>query len=439
MAEYPTRQFSATNAYNAYMQALEDEEEKKKAYNMVHHMYKLTNPHYAGSSAESSNLSKISKLGSGTSSGLATRLRLMTAADKENLGMEFTGAFQQALESDLFTSLASFNTWANKQGPWYDEDLRRKHATTVKDMLDAQKSHKVSEAVSELYAKYAPAWGSRLVADQDRVIGEIEDDEVISSLPKKYRAEAIKQIHSLLQGGIPATGQYAAAAEGRAVAGAEREERAGRRLQEADWDTMTEQNFLRQAIDEIEGTVGGVPFADREPRAVEDVRREYGALLARAGVDSTNFMQSLDEAYGTRAQEIAREKAPGTKPVYDRSTDTTIYATDAEIESNDSLVPPAGESNLDPDTARIGALMAVKGEMPNEVWKKYYKGGMDLLYNSLVGPDAEHIKKWLLLVEEYKAKAAAGVGINLQLLQGGGATGQKDSGIIGVVPTPTNQ
>ena len=210
MAEYPTRQFSATNAYNAYMQALEDEEEKKKAYNMVHHMYKLTNPHYAGSSAESSNLSKISKLGSGTSSGLATRLRLMTAADKENLGMEFTGAFQQALESDLFTSLASFNTWANKQGPWYDEDLRRKHATTVKDMLDAQKSHKVSEAVSELYAKYAPAWGSRLVADQDRVIGEIEDDEVISSLPKKYRAEAIKQIHALLQGGIPATGQYAA-------------------------------------------------------------------------------------------------------------------------------------------------------------------------------------------------------------------------------------
>jgi len=190
MAEYPTRQFSATNAYNAYMQALEDEEEKKKAYNMVHHMYKLTNPHYAGSSAENRNLSKISKLGSGTSSGLATRLRLMTAADKENLGMEFTGAFQQALE--------------------YDEDLRRKHATTVKDMLDAQKSHKVSEAVSELYAKYAPAWGSRLVADQDRVIGEIEDDEVISSLPKKYRAEAIKQIHALLQGGIPATGQYAA-------------------------------------------------------------------------------------------------------------------------------------------------------------------------------------------------------------------------------------
>ena len=102
MAEYPTRQFSASDAYSSYMQALEDEEKKKKAYNIVHHMYKLTNPRYAGSTAESSNLSKISKLGAGTSTGLATRLRLMTAADKENLGMEFTGAFQQALESHLF-------------------------------------------------------------------------------------------------------------------------------------------------------------------------------------------------------------------------------------------------------------------------------------------------------------------------------------------------
>ena len=118
MAEYPTRQFSASDAYTSYMKSLEDAEKKKKAYNIVHNMYKLTNPHYSGSSEESSNLSKISKLGSGTSSGMAARLRLMTEADKENLGMEFTGSFQQALESDLFTSLKSFNTWANKQGPW---------------------------------------------------------------------------------------------------------------------------------------------------------------------------------------------------------------------------------------------------------------------------------------------------------------------------------
>ena len=83
--------------------------------------------------------------------------------------------------------------------------------------------------------------------------------------------------------------------------------------------------------------------------------------------------------------------------------------------------------------------MAVKGDMPNDVWKKYYKGGMDLLYNSLVGPDAEHIKKWLLQVEEYKAKAAAGVGINLQLLQGGAVTGQTDDGISNVRIKPTNQ
>ena len=74
MAEYPTRQFSATNAYNAYMQALEDEEERKKAYNLVNEMHRMTNPYHAGSAADKRNLAKISKLGAGTSAGLALSL-----------------------------------------------------------------------------------------------------------------------------------------------------------------------------------------------------------------------------------------------------------------------------------------------------------------------------------------------------------------------------
>jgi len=218
MAEYPTRQFSASDAYSSYMQSLEDAEKKKKAYNIVHHMYKLTNPHYSGSTEESANLSKISKLGAGTSSGLATRLRLMTEADKENLGVEFTGSFQQALEGDLFTTLGKFNSWANKQGPWYDEDLRRKHATTVKDLLAARKSSKVAESVDDLYDKYWPIWGSGIFEDQMRVRNEIADDEAITRLPKKYQSEAINQIHARLRDTLVATGRYAAEAEGRKVA-----------------------------------------------------------------------------------------------------------------------------------------------------------------------------------------------------------------------------
>ena len=217
MAEYPTRQFSASDAYSSYMQALEDEEKKKKAYNIVHNMYKLTNPRYAGSTAESSNLSKISKLGSGTSSGLATRLRLMTAADKENLGVEFTGAFQEALEGDLFTSLASFNAWANKQGQWYDEDLRRKHATTVKDLLAAQQSSKVAEAVDTLFAEYNDEWITGSYTEQNQVRQNIADSAAINGLPSKWRATAMDEVIKMLNSFLSPTGQYAAETEARRV------------------------------------------------------------------------------------------------------------------------------------------------------------------------------------------------------------------------------
>ena len=117
------------------------------------------------------------------------------------------------------------------------------------------------------------------------------------------------------------------------------------------------------------------------------------------------------------------------------ATDSTIFATDAEIADDDSLVPTAAESNLDSTYAHIGAFMAINGEMPNEVWKKYYKGGMDLLYNSLGGEDKEHLLKWLKKVDEYKAKAAAGVNINYEMLnpdKTGKATGRTDDGISNV-------
>ena len=295
MAEYPTRQFSASDAYSSYMQALEDEEKKKKAYNIVHHMYKLTNPRYAGSSAESSNLSKISKLGAGTSSGLATRLRLMTAADKENLGMEFTGAFQQALESDLFTSLKSFNTWANKQGPWYDEDLRRKHATTVKDLLDAQKSSKVAEAVDDLYDKYWPAWGSGLFEDQMRVRNEIADDEIVSGLPKKYQSEAINQIHARLRDTLKATDSGAAAAEARRV-GAE-EERVWKfdKLKSEKANVTASIAIARQMSDRVEELVsGGMNIQQAKNKVAEEYektaydRDEFNkSVKTRVGEDAT--------------------------------------------------------------------------------------------------------------------------------------------------------
>jgi len=431
MAEYPTRQFSASQAYNAYMQSLEEEEERKKAYNIVHQMHKLTNPHYSGSSAETSNLSKISKLGAGTSAGLATRLRLMTAADKENLGVEFTGAFQQALESNLFTSLASFNTWANKQGPWYDEDLRRKHATTVKDLLAAQQSNRVAEAVDTLFAEYNDEWVTGSYAEQNQVRQNIADSDAIKNLPSKWRATAMDEVIKMLNSFLSPTGQYAAAGEARSV---QQEKDRIRTLADAEADETLKETGEALSARVVQEAIG---LMDKDSNLTRNEALDKAIAMLPGG-----RTQILDEQELKRRFDLfipKKDPPPGTKPVYDPVSDSTIFATDAEIAADDSLVPTAAESNLDPDTARIGALMAVKGEMPNEVWKKYYKGGMDLLYNSLAGPDSEHIKKWLLQVEEYKAKTAAGVGINLQLLQGGGATGQTDDGITNVRIKPTNQ
>ena len=418
--KYPERQFTAENAMQNYFSTLQDEENDKRAMNIVHNLY-LLSPGYAGSSEASYNANQISK-GSTSTAGLRTRYNMMQDADKERVAKEFTTMFQ----AQDFPDMETFYKWTKTMGPWYNETLLRQHEAIAKNRVDAMKSTKVSEAVNTLFAEYNDEWLTGDYAEQNKVREDVANSEAIKSLPAKWRQTAIDETIKSLNSFLTGSGRYAASGEARSVL-------AGRRLQEADWDATTENQFLRQAIDEIEGTVGGVPFADREPRAVEDVRREYAAMLARAGIDSTNFMQSLDEAYGTRAQEIAREKAPGTKKAYDASTGETIFATDAEIAANDNLVPE--ESNLEKDYAQVGREMVAAGDMLPEVWETYRMGGMDKLDRSITGDDKDVISLWINEVKKRRAKAAAGVNINYQMLNpdaSGQATGKKDDGITGV-------
>jgi len=434
--KYPERQFTETDKMQNYFSTLQEEENDKKAMNIVHNMY-LFSPGYAGSPEATYNANQISK-GSTSTTGLRTRYNMMQDADKERVAKEFTTIFQ----AEDFPDMETFYKWTKTMGPWYNETLLRQHEAITKNRVDAMKSTKVAEAVDTLFGEYNDEWITGGYTEQNQVREDVANSEAIKNLPSKWRQLAIDEVIKSLNALLTPTGQYAAAAEARKVAGEARsvagEERnvlAGRRLQEADWDKTTENEFLKRAIDEIEGTVGGVPFADREPRAVEDVRREYAAMLARAGVDSTNFMQSLDEAYGTRAQEIAREKPPGTKPVYDPATDSIIFATDAEIAADDSLVPPGQESNLEKDYAQVGRWMVRNGKLPVEVWNRYRMGGQNKLDASLDSADQELLYAWIDEVEKRRAKAAAGININYELLNpnaSGQATGQTDDGITGV-------
>ena len=433
MADFPERTVTAQTSMDAYDRAMRIEKLRKKYGNNLWNMNALRGRGWASSPAAKQWKSAINSSGSSLT-GLSTRLKMMKDADKEFVNNQLTSNFQNWLTENPDATIESFNEWANTtQGPWYEAERRARDQKVVKDRLEAMKNTKVAEAVDTLFGEYNDEWITGSYAEQNQVRQNIADSEAIKNLPSKWRGSAVDEVIKMLNTLLSPTGRYAEATEARSVAGEERNVLAARRLQQADWDATTENQFLRQAIDEIEGTVGGVPFADREPRAVEDVRREYAAMLARAGIDSTNFMQSLDEAYGTRAQEIARDKAPGTKKAYDASTGETIFATDAEIAANDNLVPE--ESNLEKDYAQVGREMVAAGDMLPEVWETYRMGGMDKLDRSITGDDKDVILLWINEVKKRRAKAAAGVNINYQMLNpdaSGQATGKKDDGITGV-------
>ena len=428
MAELKKRKFTARDAYNLMMRESAAAREDYEAARIAETIYSLTaGADYQGSGAQSKNKSYVNSIGKGLSSGSSSRYKMLQDADKEELSQMFTEEFNKALPG--FTSIMDFNKWATTMGDWYQEDLRAKHSTIVRNALTGRKQKTLSDKSSEFLDENLPLWLSNDYTQQQLFREMLAEDIKGDDYGTLWGAEVMDQASKILS----PQGQYTESAEARSVASEDRNVLAGRRLQEADWDATTENQFLIQAIDEIEGTVGGVPFADREPRSVEDVRREYAAMLARAGIDSTNFMQSLDEAYGTRAQEIARDKAPGTKKAYDASTGETIFATDAEIAANDNLVPE--ESNLEKDYAQVGREMVANGEMPVEVWETYRMGGMDKLDRSISGADKDIILLWINEVKKRRAKASAGVNINYQMLNpdaSGQAIGQKDDGITDV-------
>jgi hypothetical protein len=354
MAEYPTRQFSATNAYNAYMQALEDEEERKKAYNIVHNMYKLTNPHYAGSSAESSNLSKISKLGSGTSSGLATRLRLMTAADKENLGMEFTSAFQDWFIKNPTATLEKFNIWANKQGPWYSVELRKQHAAEVqrqaketsriakeerdiKSFEDAQlkedEKDAIQAAANALSNKYAGRFRNqgadiqqRLIADMQR---EIDDSELPSELKGSVFTETLKILKDAY-GGYGEVQKTILEAEDKALQKkrAERKWKLGDRHPDKWWaDTQAAKTFrdLMEATKDIETDFERAQEIQRLKREkLQELtitginEEELDSLLASAGFPAQPFTSTQYNQLMERKQLIAAGRFEDAYQMYNR-------------------------------------------------------------------------------------------------------------------------
>ena len=424
------RRFTARDAYNLMMQETQEAREDYKAARIAETIFGLTaGAGYQGSGAQSKNKSYVNSIGKGLSSGSSSRYKMLQDADKEELAQMFTDEFNTALPG--FTSIMDFNKWATGMGDWYQEDLRGKHATIVRNALTGRKQKILSDKSSEFLDENLPLWLSNDYTQQQLFREILAENIKGDDYGTLWGAEVMDQASKILS----AQGQYTESAEARSVAGEDANVLARRRLRDEDYDKTIESNFLKEAIDDIEGTVAGIPFADQEKLDIETVRKDLSAKLIRAGIDTTNAMQTLDEMYGTRAQKIARETPPGTKPVYDPATGSTIFATDAEIAANDSLVPPGQESNLEKDYAQVGREMVANGEMPVEVWETYRMGGMDKLDRSITGADKDVILLWINEVKKRRAKKAAGVNINYQMLNPdstGQATGRTDDGISNV-------
>ena len=354
MAEYPTRQFSASNAYNAYMQSLEDEEERKKAYNLVNEMHRMTNPHHAGSAADKRNLAKISKLGAGTSAGLATRLRLMTAADKENLGVEFTSSFQDWFTKNPNATVAKFNTWANKQGPWYSVELRKQHAAEVQrqaketsriskeerdikthedSQLKEEEKDAIQAAANALSNKYAGRYRSQGAGEQGQILAELQREIDDSELPSELKGSTFTETLKILKDAYGFKGDVKAeilAAEDKALqkSRAERKWNLGDRHPQQWWADTKASMVFRELMEETKDIETDFERAQK----IQELKRiklvqgqnaginedELDSLLASAGFPAQPFTSTQYNQFMERKQLIAGGRFEDAYQMYNR-------------------------------------------------------------------------------------------------------------------------
>ena len=422
MAELKKRKFTARDAYNLMMRESAAAREDYEAARIAETIYSLTaGADYQGSGAQSKNKSYVNSIGKGLSSGSSSRYKMLQDADREELSQMFTEEFNKALPG--FTSIMDFNQWATTMGDWYQEDLRGKHATIVRNALTGRKQKTLSDKSSKFLDENLPLWLSNDYTQQQLFREMLAEDIKGDAYGTLWGAEVMDQASKILS----AQGQYTEAAEDRRV---QQEEDRVTDLDDARADEVLKETSEALSSRVVQEAIG---LMDEDSDLTRDEALDKAIAMLPGG-----RTQILDEQELKRRFDlfIPKEDAPpGTKPVYNPETDSTIFATDAEIEANDSLVPPGQESNLEKDYAQVGREMVANGEMSVEVWETYRMGGMDKLDRSIAGVDKDIILLWINEVKKRRAKASAGVNINYQMLNPdatGQATGQKDDGIIGV-------
>ena len=319
--KYPERQFTSEDAMQNYFSTLQDEENDKRAMNIVHNLY-LLSPGYAGSSEASYNARQISK-GSTSTTGLRTRYNMMQDADKERVAKQFTVMFQDWLRENPGATLEQFNKQANEWGPWYSVDLRSKHAAEVQrsaketsrlakeereiqtfeaGQLKEEEKDAVQAAANALSNKYAGRFRNqgadiqqRLIADMQR---EIDDSELPTELKGSVLTETLK-IMKAAYGDYGAVQKTILEAEDKALqkSRAERKWNLGDRHPQQWWaDTQAAKTFrdLMEKTKDIETDF-------ERAQKIQELKREALQTLTISGINEEE-LDSLLASAGFPAQ-----------------------------------------------------------------------------------------------------------------------------------------
>jgi len=436
--DYPERQFTATSSLNDYFSRLEEDENDKRAMNIVHNLYMLQNPNYSGSSEAAYNQKLISGgSSSGNATGLRTRYNMMQDADKERVSKEFTTLFQ----GEDFLDMESFYKWTKTMGPWYNETLLRQHEAITKNRVDAMKSTKVGEAVDTLFGEYNDEWATGSYAEQNQVREDVANSEAIKNLPSKWRAAAVDEVIKMLNSFLTPTGQYAAAGEARKVAGearnvtaekaAERErmqktsdissdDLASRISMEA-YDYMRDDNMdreaaLKKAIDDDRALAPGDSVAPYARKGYVAARAKLEKLIKTpAKLQTETYWDDYLQDYVLATDQEARDQGLDPEKVGARKQPRVMDRRNAE----ERFWLEAGH-----------ALME-DGDLSRDIFEFYRKHSR--MVDSPREYDMEIMRLWRKKKKELEdaARASSQPSINFQMTTEG-TGGQTDDGISNV-------
>ena len=319
--KYPERQFTSENAMQNYFSTLQDEENDKRAMNIVHNLY-LLSPGYAGSSEASYNANQISK-GSTSTTGLRTRYNMMQDADKERVAKEFTVLFQNWLRENPKATLEQFNKKANEWGPWYSVELRKQHAAEVQrsakedsrilkeardietfeaSKLKESESDAVAAAANTISNKYAGRFRNQGADIQQRLIADMQREIDESEFPSELKGALFTETLKILKAGY---GEYGAVkktileAEDKALERqrAERKWKAGGKHPDEWWKDTVAAKVFRELMEETKDITTDFEKAQK----ILELKREKLVEMSYSGIDEDE-LDSLLASAGFPAQ-----------------------------------------------------------------------------------------------------------------------------------------